>query len=79
MANKRNVSGSPPLNDADEALLELLREGRVTPKYAEIETEWSRNYLTQRLIRLSEHGIVENLGDIGLYELRNDPEAGRSD
>lgn len=56
------------INDADRTILDSLEEGRVTAVYLEGETRWSRQYLTQRLKRLEEHGIVENLGS-GLYEL----------
>lgn len=62
------------LNDADEAILNHLREGRATAAFLSQQTDWSREYLTQRLIRLEEHGIVRNLEDVGLYELVDDPE-----
>ncbi|WP_435068297.1 winged helix-turn-helix transcriptional regulator [Haloplanus sp. C73] len=60
---------SPPLNDADKAILGELDEGRVTAAFLATRIDWSREYITQRLRRLEEHGIVENLGDTGLYEL----------
>lgn len=62
------------LNDADEAILRHLREGRATAAFLAQRTDWKREYLTQRLIRLEEHGIVRNLEDVGLYELVDDPE-----
>lgn len=61
------------LNDADEAILRELRNGRGTAAFLDRRTEWSREYITQRLRRLEEHGVVENLEDTGLYELRDDP------
>jgi DNA-binding HxlR family transcriptional regulator len=61
------------LNNADEAILRELRDGRGTAAFLDRRTEWSREYITQRLRRLEEHGIVENLEDTGLYELRDDP------
>jgi DNA-binding IclR family transcriptional regulator len=64
--------GNLRLNDADEAIIRELREGRGTAVLLEKRTEWSRAYLTQRLRRLEEHGIVANLEDTGLYELRDD-------
>jgi GTP-sensing pleiotropic transcriptional regulator CodY len=60
------------LNDADKAILEEIQEGRVTAAYLSQRIDWSREYITQRLRRLEEHGIVENLGDSGLYELDAD-------
>ena len=61
------------LNDADEAILWHLREGRVTAAFLAQRTDWQREYLTQRLIRLDEHGIIRNLEGVGLYELIDDP------
>lgn len=58
------------LNDADEAILQELRHGRVTAAFLARRIDWSREYLTQRLRRLEEHEIVENLESTGLYELR---------
>ena len=56
-------------NECDTAILYHLQESRVTSAYLETEIEWSRSYITQRLKRLEEHGVVRNLGDTGLYEL----------
>jgi len=66
------------LRDIDERLLEFLDDGRVTPRYARTllaseGKDYSRQYIHERLKRLREHGVVENLGDDGLYELRDDP------
>lgn len=60
------------LNDADRAILGELREGRATAVYLETQIDWSRAYITQRLKRLEEHGIVENLEDTGLYVVQAD-------
>lgn len=57
------------LNDADEAILEELRDGRATAAYLEEKIDWNRSYITQRLRRLEEHGLVENLYDTGLYQV----------
>lgn len=72
------------LRDIDRILLDYLREGRVTPAYARdrILDETDRDsitstYLGQRLQRLEEHGHVENLYDVGLYELMTDPRSGK--
>lgn len=64
--------GNIELNEADRAILSHLRKGRVTAAYLERKTEWSRNYITQRLRRLEEHGLTENLEKVGLYELTED-------
>jgi DNA-binding Lrp family transcriptional regulator len=58
------------LNDADKAILRELRDGRGTAAFLDRRIKWSREYITQRLRRLEEHGVVENLEDTGLYELR---------
>lgn len=63
----------------DRALLDLLQEGRVTPFYCrlrleqEYDREYTRGYVQQRLNRLAEHGHAENLLDVGLYQLVEDP------
>lgn len=62
------------LNEADVAILGEIRDGRVTAAYLSSQIDWSREYITQRLRRFEEHGIVENLADSGLYELKSDPE-----
>jgi len=59
-----------PLNDADEAILEELELGRVTAAFLSERIDWSRSYITQRLRRLEEHELVENLEDTGLYEMK---------
>jgi GTP-sensing pleiotropic transcriptional regulator CodY len=59
------------LNDADRAILDELDEGRVTAAFLDDRIGWSRPYITQRLRRMEEHGIVNNLGDNGLYELQS--------
>ena len=62
------------LNDADRAILEEMKRGRITAAYLDRRIDWSREYITQRLRRLNEHGIVANLEDTGLYELQVSPE-----
>lgn len=57
-----------PLNDADEQILALLREDRQTPKSLAEQTEWSRPYISDRLTRLREHGLITRVST-GLYEL----------
>lgn len=60
------------LAPADEALLDLLRDGRITAPFAADETGYSLQYVRERLTRLVEHGNVEKVHE-GLYELVADP------
>lgn len=61
------------LNEADRAVISELRNGRVTAAFLAHRIDWSREYLTQRLVRLEEHGIARNLESVGLYELAGPP------
>jgi len=63
---------SEDLNGTDIAILNALEEGRVTPPLAGERAEVSREYATERLVRLKEHGHVERVHR-GLYELMDDP------
>lgn len=60
------------LGPADEALLDMLRDGRVTAPYAADETGYSLQYVRDRLGRLVEHGNARKVYE-GLYELVDDP------
>lgn len=60
------------LAPADEALLDMLHEGRITAPFAAEETEYSLQYIRDRLTRLVEHGNVKKVYE-GLYELIEDP------
>jgi predicted transcriptional regulator len=59
------------LNDCDEAIIKVLREGRSTAKYLETVIDWNRQYITQRLLRLENIGLVENLNNTGLYQIKS--------
>ncbi|SFK65549.1 hypothetical protein SAMN04487950_0418 [Halogranum rubrum] len=68
------------LNEIDVALLEILQEGRITPRLAQklivekgIRKSLTSQYVGQRLKRLEEHGYTENLLNTGVYELNEDP------
>jgi len=66
------------LNELDEKILDVLTDGRATPtlikKILEDRgVEVSRQYINQRMKRLSEHDHIENLFDTGVYELVIDP------
>lgn len=66
------------LNELDGEILDMLADGRATPTllkkmFEENGTEVSRQYVNQRLKRLSEHNHINNLFDTGVYELTTDP------
>lgn len=60
------------LAPADEAVLSVLADGRVTAPYASEETEYTLQYVRDVLTRLTEHGHVRKVYT-GLYELEDDP------
>ena len=60
------------LNGTDEGILDMLAEGRCTPRYHAKKLDKQQPYISQRLKRLVEHGHVERV-DRGLYELVADP------
>lgn len=60
------------LGPADEKLLDLLQEGRVTAPYAADETGYSLQYARDVLTRLVEHDHARKVHK-GLYELVDDP------
>lgn len=60
------------LAPADEDVVEMLREGRVTAPFVADETGYSTQYIRERLSRLVEHGNARKVYD-GLYELAVDP------
>jgi hypothetical protein len=60
------------LGPADEQLLDLLNDGRVTAPFAADETGYSLQYVRDRLGRLVDHGNAKKVYE-GLYELVEDP------
>lgn len=64
--------GPEDLAPVDEALLDLLHEGRITTPYASEETDYSQQYVRDRLNRLLEHDVIRKVHR-GLYELKMDP------
>jgi hypothetical protein len=60
------------LAPADKEVLEFLREGRVTAPFVAEESEYSLQYVRERLNRFVEHGNATKLYN-GLYELTVDP------
>lgn len=64
------------LNETDLLILEVLREGRVTPLLASKlieEKDVGHPYVQQRLSRMEEHDHLENIEGTGVYELLDDP------
>ncbi|NHN60125.1 MULTISPECIES: hypothetical protein [Halorussus] len=67
------------LNNADHDILDILADGRATPALVrtlleeEYGRELSRQYVSQRMIRLAEHGHLKNVYDSGVYELIDNP------
>ncbi|WP_255196516.1 helix-turn-helix transcriptional regulator [Halorarius litoreus] len=60
------------LSETDNAILSLLAEGRNVPANIADELDFTRQYVQQRLKRMEEHGIVQNIGR-GVYEIVEDP------
>ena len=60
------------LSPAQEALLELLVEGRITAPYAADKLGYSLQYCREQLTDLVKHDHVHKVYD-GLYELVDDP------
>jgi len=60
------------LAPVDEAILDLMREGRVTAPFAADETGYSLQYVRDRLARFVEHDNACKVYE-GLYELTVDP------
>lgn len=63
------------LGPADQAILDLLQEGRIIAPYAADETGYNLQYIRDRLKRLAEHNCVNKVYQ-GLYELEYDPRDG---
>jgi len=66
------IEDEEDLTPADEELLKLLAEGRITAPFAAHETEYSLQYSRDRLGRFVDHGNVDKIYE-GLYELVEDP------
>jgi len=71
-AKQRPVLTEEDLNGTDRVILEELHRGRATPALVAERQDLGRSYVSQRLIRLREHGHVTELVR-GLYELVDDP------
>ncbi|WP_245852943.1 winged helix-turn-helix domain-containing protein [Natrinema ejinorense] len=70
--NRDSMLEKEDLGPADEKLLDMLNEGRVTAPYVAEETGYSLQYVRDRLGRLVEHGNARKVYE-GLYELIDDP------
>ena len=71
-AKAQSVLDPGELNATDEQILDLLHAGRVSPPFVASELDKSREYASERLIRLKEHGNARRIAP-GLYELVADP------
>lgn len=60
------------LAPVDEAVLDMLQEGRVTAPFVADETGYNVQYVRDQLARMVEHGNAQKVYD-GLYELVEDP------
>ncbi len=60
------------LSETDEAILDELSHGRVTPQYIADQLDLSRPYASEKLRRFVEHNHVRKIAS-GLYELEEDP------
>ncbi len=72
------------LNELDDRILDALANGRATPTllkkiFEKDGTDVSRQYINQRMKRLSEHDHIDNLFDTGVYELISDPRSNIDD
>lgn len=77
---QRHVIHADDLTDADEAIIEVLREGARTKGAIEDETGLHRNTVGNRLDVLEAGDVVERIHDrTALYELVDDPREGESE
>jgi hypothetical protein len=60
------------LAPVDEAVLDMLQDGRVTAPFVGEETDYNVQYVRDRLTRMVEHGNARKAYE-GLYELVEDP------
>ena len=56
------------MTDADWSIIDVLQEGRNNSPNISERTGYTRQYITERLVRMREHGVVSNIGS-GIYEL----------
>jgi DNA-binding Lrp family transcriptional regulator len=62
------------LTDSDEAILDVLQEGRATPAFFVEETGYSRQQIYTRLRILEASGAIEQIYEpSSLWELNEDP------
>lgn len=59
------------LREADWAIIDVLREGRNNAPNLADRTGYSKQYIRERLQRLSAEGMLTNIGS-GIYELNAD-------
>lgn len=66
------------MRESDWAIVEVLRDGRANAPYIEEKTDYSSQYIRERLGRLKQDDIVTALGH-GLYELNPEEVPERDD
>ena len=68
------------MRKADWAIVDVLRDGRANAPFIAEETDYSAQYVRERLARLKQDDIVVQLGH-GLYALNENevPELGEDD
>ena len=59
------------MREVDWAIIDVLEEGRNNAPNLADRTGYSKQYLRERLKRLSDEGVLINIGS-GIYELNND-------
>jgi hypothetical protein len=69
---------SEDMREVDWAIVDVLRTGRANAPYIAEHTEYTKQYLRERLGRLKQDDIVDALGH-GLYELNPEEVPERND
>ena len=72
MSTTQPIMDASDMRDADWAITDVLRDGRANAPLIAEQTDYSAQYIRERLGRLKQDNIVIQLGH-GLYEL-NEPE-----
>ena len=72
MSTVNSIMDSEDMRDADWSIVEVLREGRANAPLIAEQTDYTPQYIRERLGRLKQDDIVVPLGH-GIYEL-NDSE-----
>ena len=68
MSTATPIMDAEDMRDADWAIIDVLRTGRANAPYIAEQADYSAQYIRERLGRLKQDRIVEQLGH-GLYEI----------